>query len=114
MGKQSRVRSSRQKPLSPRRRRELQVLAERDIMTVAQFKEWEEKRNIEEDDFMSDPRLLQCSCGRNVKTSILDACDRNWFVRTRDLRVLEAKCPACSGPYLLKLSRDVDHHLAKN
>jgi hypothetical protein len=90
------------------------VLAERDVMTTAQLEEWKRKRGVEEEAFMSDAHLLRCSCGHNTKASIPDACDQDWFVRTRDLQVLEARCPACSRPRLKELSRDINRHLTKN
>ena len=105
--RRGRIRSRHQRPLGKRRRRELQVLAERDIMTTEQFKKWRAAEQALDETFMDAKHLLHCHCGANVKTTIVGACDLGWVVTSKSRQIVRASCPKCGGPDRLRLEKAI-------
>lgn len=103
----SRIRSSRKQPLSPKRQRELRILAENDMMTLAHFKGWKDQNDLTDASFMSDEHMLRCPCGQNKKATIADAVHLNWIVSTKNRTITKVRCPSCGKTDLRKLERDV-------
>jgi hypothetical protein len=83
-------------------------------MTTLQFESWKKQQQLDSDAFMDTEYVLRCSCGRNLKTTIVDACHLGWAVSTRHGQITETKCPQCSGPALRELERDVANHRRRN
>lgn len=102
--RQGRVRSRHKRPLSKRRRRELRVLAERDIMTTEQFKKWRNAEQALDEAFMDAEHLLHCPCGTNTKTTIVGACDLGWVVTSKNRQITRADCPEC-----VRIEKSIKH-----
>lgn len=111
MGTLSRIRTSRNRPLSTKRQRELQILTERDVMTVDQFKNWQKTEAHADASFMDLAHILHCSCGSCSKLTIVEAVDKKWLITTKHRTIIMAKCPKCSADGLRKIEYDVNKFL---
>jgi hypothetical protein len=110
----SRIRSSRRKPLSSKRRRELRILAESDVMTVEQFQQWKAGEKQADDVFMDSRHLLRCQCGRNLKATIIEACENGWLVSTKHRQITKSSCPRCDTSDRQEFLKDLNDHYKKN
>lgn len=44
---------------------------------------------------MTREHLLRCSCGSNLKATILSASRRGWAISTMDNTITHCRCPKC-------------------
>jgi len=107
MARLARIRSSRKQPLSKRRKHELIVLSENDMMTVSQFKDWKRGEDTSQASFMEEAHLFRCGCGQNKKATIIESVDLGWIVFTKGQAITKAMCPKCSANPRQKLEKDI-------
>jgi len=84
MGIRSRRRPSHNRPTTAKRRAELARLGRTRRIRIPT-----------DDDFMTREHLLRCSCGSNLKATILSASRRGWAISTMDNTITHCRCPKC-------------------
>jgi len=76
-------------------------------MTSEQFERFLKSEQDNDRLFMDTAFLLRCACGRNIKATIINACEKDWIVTTRRRIMTEVKCPMCAPTSRRKLEKDI-------
>ena len=103
----SRIRTSRKQPMSAKRKRELVILAENNMMTEEHFKSWKRGEDATNASFMDEAHMLRCDCGQNKKATIIESVDLGWIVSTKGQVITKSVCPGCSPQERRKLEKDI-------
>jgi hypothetical protein len=108
----ARIRARR--PMNQKRRRELVILAERDVMTTEQAKRFFQKERDEDNAFLDAEHLIKCWCGQKVTVTIVRACELGWIITSKNCQITGATCPVHSETARKKLETDVASFKRRN